>query len=129
TPEYKQLRENLLRAQSEWERSGGKESGDLSATIRVHGRGGQTWQGHVERLEESEVRSVPPALSSKMGGPIAVKQQPGPHGQLIPPTQDYYVWSDIHGPDGAKEPGGGGQGKVPLRPRTGLHWRWSARQA
>jgi putative peptide zinc metalloprotease protein len=128
TPDYNQLRENVRYAREQFNR-GRSKSPELPATLRVHGLGASTWTGHVARLEESELKSVPMALANKAGGPVAVKQQPGPKGQLIPQTQYYLVYIDIHDPEAAKGPGVieagvGAQVKVHLRSETCLTWLW-----
>jgi putative peptide zinc metalloprotease protein len=124
TSDYNQLRENLSRAEREQLRSGGTSAEALKTTLRINGRDASTWKGHVSRLEEAECRSVPLPLSNKAGGPVAVKAQPGRNGALVPQTQHYLVYVDIHDPDNAISPGVRAQVKVHCKRETVLHWAW-----
>src|SRR5207244_3897368 len=127
TPDFNQLRENMRQAASEHKRSDGKKPRYLRATLRVHGLGSSTWPGQVVRLEESEAKSIPIALSSKGGGPVAVKAQPGAGGALIPQAQHYLVYVDImdeSGTTSAVEVGVMAQVKIHCKPETCLRWLW-----
>jgi putative peptide zinc metalloprotease protein len=127
TPDFNQLRENMRRAASDHKRSGGKKPKELQATLRIHGLGSSTWKGQVVRLEESEAKSIPIALSSKGGGPVAVKAQPGAGGALIPQAQHYLVYVDILDEEGttqAVEVGVMAQVKIHCKPETCLRWLW-----
>jgi putative peptide zinc metalloprotease protein len=124
TPDYNQLRENLIRAESLRKREGKEGPARLSATVRVHGLDSSTWSGYLARMEESEARSIPIGLSSKASGPIAVKPQPAKGGALIPQTQHFLVYIDIDDPDRAISPGVLAQVKVHCQPETCLHWLW-----
>jgi putative peptide zinc metalloprotease protein len=105
---------------------GPRPMADLPVTIRVQGRGGETWQGKLTRLPESEAKEVPLALSSRAGGPVAVKAggAPGRQNALVPQAQQFLVYIDIVDPDGAIVPGSMAQVKVHCRPETCLSWLW-----
>jgi len=90
---------------------------DLDVTIRVQGRGSHTWRGRLSLLPEDDAREIPPPLSNRGGGPVAV--QPG---TLKPVTQQYMVAIDILDPDEAIIPGSMGQVKIHCRWRTTAWW-------
>jgi hypothetical protein len=94
---------------------------ELNVTIRVQGRDSKTWKGKLDPLPESDAREVPPQLTSKLGGPLAVKP-PSKAGQYIPQAQVYLVHVHIVNPDGAIEPGSLGQVKVHCRWRSVAWW-------
>src|SRR5205823_3040517 len=74
----------------------------LDVTLRVQGRDAHTWKGRITRLPESDPKGIPLALSSRAGGPVAVKAGAGNNqsGTLTPQTQHYLVYIDILDPDG-----------------------------
>lgn len=96
---------------------------DLPVTLRVQGRDAATWQGRLTQLPESEAREVPLALSSRGGGPVAVKGNTKSNA-LVPQTQHYLVYVDILDSDGAIVPGNMSQVKIYCKPETILHWFW-----
>ena len=49
----------------------------------------------IERLEESEAKFVPLLLSSRAGGPVAVKAPSGKSQGLVPQTQHFLVYIDL----------------------------------
>ena len=65
----------------------------------------------MEPLPESEAHVIPFPLTSKAGGPVAVKAAPnGKTGALEPQTQQFLVYIDIVNPDDAvqvRQHGGG----------------------
>jgi putative peptide zinc metalloprotease protein len=97
---------------------------ELDVTLRIHGRDWHTWKGKIRQVPESEAKEIPLALSSKAGGPVAVKASPGKNGALIPQTQHYLVYIDVVDPDEAIVPGQMAQVKVHCKPETCLHWLW-----
>jgi putative peptide zinc metalloprotease protein len=109
---------SLLRWDSRALEQYGKE---LDVTIRVQGRDSMTWKGHLDPLPEQEAREVPPQLTSKLGGPLAVKP-PSKAGQFVPQGQVYLVHVHFVNPDTAIEPGSLGQVKVHCRWRSGAWW-------
>jgi putative peptide zinc metalloprotease protein len=96
---------------------------DLAVTVRIQGRDSRTWQGRLQRLPESEMKTVPLPLSSKAGGPVPVKAG-GKPDQLIPQTQYYLVVVDILNPDDGIVVGCPAHVKVHCRPETCAHWAW-----
>ncbi len=127
TPDFNQLRENLRRAASDHKRSRGARPRELQATLRVHGLDSDTWSGEVSQLEESEAKTMPIPLSSKGGGPVAVKAQPGPGGALIPQTQHYLVYVDVQASPETMQsihPGVMAQVKIHCKSETCLRWLW-----
>ncbi len=70
----------------------------LQATIRVQGHDSQLWAGRISQLPKQEASTIPPQLSTKLGGPIAVKPS-SKDNQLIPQTQVFLVGIDFEKPD------------------------------
>jgi putative peptide zinc metalloprotease protein len=100
------------------------ENPDLKVTIRVMGRAEQTWQGKVGPLPEQEAKEIPAALSSKLGGPLAVKTTTQPDGAPIPQSQQYLIPVDFLDPDNRICPGTLAQVKVHCRWRSCAWWAW-----
>jgi hypothetical protein len=71
---------------------------ELEVELRVQGHGMQLWQGRVGTLPMSEAKFIPIQLSTKMGGPIAVKPGSSPQ-ELVPQSQVYLVPIGILEPD------------------------------
>jgi putative peptide zinc metalloprotease protein len=94
---------------------------DLDVTIRIQGRGAGRWQGRITLMPESEAKEVPPALTTKYGGPLAFTQGATP-SSFVPISQHYLVGIDIIDPDGAMCPGTLAQVKVHLRWRSCFWW-------
>ena len=83
----------------------------------------RTWRGHVSLLPESADKVVPLAMSSKGGGPLAVKPTSKPDA-LEPHTQVYLVGIDFEAPDRAIVPGSIGQVKIHCEYRSCAWWTW-----
>jgi putative peptide zinc metalloprotease protein len=98
---------------------------DLSVTIRVQGRSWRTWEGKIADMPESEAKEVPPALTTKYGGPLAFKQGANPN-QFVPVSQQYLVGINMVDPDPAVCPGAMAQVKIHCRWRSGAWWAWRA---
>jgi putative peptide zinc metalloprotease protein len=96
---------------------------ELDVTIRVQGRDVKTWKGRLDpnRLPESDAREVPPQLTAKLGGPLAVKP-PSKAGQFVPQSQVYLVRVQFVNPDKAIYPGTLAQVKVHCRWRSTAWW-------
>jgi putative peptide zinc metalloprotease protein len=109
---------SLLREDMEVMKKAGKQ---LDVTMRVQGRDMMTWKGHLEPLPESNAKEVPPQLTSKLGGPLAVKP-PSKAGQYVPQGQVYLVRVQFINPDEAIYPGTLAQVKVHCRYRTAWWW-------
>jgi putative peptide zinc metalloprotease protein len=95
----------------------------MAATIRVHGRGANLWEGYVAELPQSEAKEIPPALSSKGGGPLAVRPSSDPN-HLIPQSQVYLLCVDIKEPDGAIALGTLAHVKIHPEYRSAAWWIW-----
>ncbi len=104
---------------------------ELPVTIRVQGHGPETWKGRLSRLPESEAKEIPLPLSSRGGGPVAVKAS-AQQGHLVPQTQHYLVFIDLIESSGTLTPGSlatvtpgsMAQVKIHCRPETCLNWVW-----
>jgi putative peptide zinc metalloprotease protein len=121
TPDFNRLRENLLAVEADRVQNG--KDNPLYVTLRVHGRDSTTWTGRIARLDESEARTIPLALSNRANGPVAVKAG-GKGNTLVPQTQHYLVYIDIIDPDTAIEVGATAQVKVHCRSEPCVVWAW-----
>jgi hypothetical protein len=71
---------------------------ELDVTIRVQGHDSRRWKGVISQLPKQDSPEIPPQLSTKFGGPIAIK--PGsPQGKMLPQSQVFLVGVDILDPD------------------------------
>ncbi|MBL8799723.1 MAG: hypothetical protein JNM56_37925 [Planctomycetia bacterium] len=113
--DYRLLKEDLAARR--------KANSDLAVTIRVMGRGRKTWEGRITHMPEAEAREVPPALTSKHGGPLAFKAGAQPN-TYAPFSQQYLIGIDILDPDAAISPGTLAQVKIHCRWRTCAWWVW-----
>jgi putative peptide zinc metalloprotease protein len=102
-----------------------KDNKELGVTIRVHGRDANTWKGVLTRtsLPEQEATNLPVGLTTKGGGPLAIKpnQQPGVY---VPQAQVYLITVNFVDPDNAIYPGTLGQVKIHCRWRSCAWWTW-----
>jgi hypothetical protein len=115
----------LIRPGSErGEPEGGRPLADLDVIIRIKGRDNQTWKGKIRQLPESEAKTVPPMLSNRQGGPVAVKATMSNEKQLVPSTQQYLVYVELIDPDESIMPGTAAQVKIYCQPETCVHWVW-----
>jgi putative peptide zinc metalloprotease protein len=115
--DYDLLQENLKKAN--------RTGTSLPVVIRIQGRDIRMWSGHValSYLPQEVAKEIPLALSSKGGGPLAVK--PGAKEEhLLPQSQVYLVPVDIDDPDHAISPGAMAQVKIYLEYRSGAWWAW-----
>jgi hypothetical protein len=97
---------------------------DLGVSLCIHGRDDHTFKGKLETLPESEAKAVPFPLTSKAGGPVAVKAKPSGEGTLLPQTQQYLVYIDVLDPDDAVTDGNMAEVKINCRPETCVQWAW-----
>ncbi len=97
--------------------------GELDVEVLVPGRDFQTWKGKLTYLPESEAKEIPLPLSSRGGGPVAVKAGGNPN-MLIPQTQHYLVYIDLLNTDTAISPGTLVRVKIFCKPETCAHWVW-----
>jgi putative peptide zinc metalloprotease protein len=118
TSDFDLLKENFAKAPK------GKP---LKATIRVQGRDSQLWHGEIHTLPQTDEKTVPFQLTSKGGGPLAVKQTPtGKEGQFIPQNQVYLVSIDFVQPDDFIAIGTAAQVKIYNENRSCAWWAYRA---
>lgn len=122
TSEYNQLVENLNANRREQKRTG--VARELDVVVRIHGLDAGTWPARIDRLDESEARFIPVALSTRGGGPVPVHPPSNRTPGLVPQTQHYLVYIDLPDADPAIAVGAMAQVKIYLRPETCLHWAW-----
>jgi len=113
--DYELVRDNMERR---------KGTIPLPVTIRVQGRAGDTWTGQVSSLPKQEATTIPASLSSKGGGPLAVKPSSDPNHNLVPQAQVYLVGINIDHPDDAIAPGTLAQVKIHCDYRSAAWWTW-----
>jgi putative peptide zinc metalloprotease protein len=103
-----------------------KEKRELEVTIRVQGRDSHTWKGLVTHLPQAEAKEIPIQLSTKGGGPLAVKPTSQNQNHPAPQNQVYLIGVLIKNPDQAISPGCLAQVKIHCRYRTCAWavWRW-----
>jgi putative peptide zinc metalloprotease protein len=87
------------------------------------GRGMKTWTGKVTYLPASEAKTIQPPMSSKLGGPVAVKPSEDPN-HLVPQSQVFLVDVDIDEPDDAIALNTLAQVHIHCRYRSISWWVW-----
>jgi putative peptide zinc metalloprotease protein len=101
-----------------------KEGKELECTLRIHGFAGQLWNGRVSFLPRSADKTVPLQLTTKGGGPLAMKPGSDPNNPE-PQGQVYLVGIDFETqPDRAICPGTLGQAKIHCEYRSCAWWVW-----
>jgi putative peptide zinc metalloprotease protein len=75
-----------------------KPNQPVESTIRVQGHGSKLWQGRISVMPKSAAKTIPIQLSTKMGGPLAVKPGSSPN-ELEPQSQVFLVGIDFLDPD------------------------------
>ena len=95
----------------------------LPVTIRIVGRGMQLYTGKITYLPPSEAKTILPALSSKAGGPVAVKPSEDPN-HLVPQSQVFLVDVDLEDPDSAIALNSLAQVHIHCRYRSIAWWVW-----
>jgi putative peptide zinc metalloprotease protein len=96
---------------------------DLPVTIRVQGFADRTWQGRIDLLQESEAKEVPPQLTTKFGGPLAVRPTQQGGGQ-VPQSQHFLVSINFLQPDVSIHPGTLARVKIHCQWRSCAWWLW-----
>src|ERR1019366_1413243 len=66
--------------------------------IRVQGHDSKTWHGRISTLPKSDSKNIPPQLSTKWGGPVAIKPTSS-QNELVPQAQVFLVGIDFIDPD------------------------------
>jgi multidrug efflux pump subunit AcrA (membrane-fusion protein) len=82
-----------------------KEKRELEVTIRVQGRDSHTWKGLVTHLPQAEAKEIPIQLSTKGGGPLAVKPTSQNQNHPAPQNQVYLIGVTLVDPDSSLCPG------------------------
>jgi putative peptide zinc metalloprotease protein len=113
--------EDLQLLREDLDQPSGKKA--LPASVRFVGRGMKTWTGKVTSLPPSEARTIQPAMSSKLGGPVAVKPSEDPN-HLVPQSQVFLVDVDIDEPDDAIALNTLAQVHIHCRYRSIAWWVW-----
>jgi hypothetical protein len=103
---------------------GQRQFGELDVEVLVPGRDFQTWKGKLTYLPESEAKEIPLPLSSRAGGPVAVKAGGSNPNALVPQTQHYLVYIDLLDTDNAVAPGTLVRVKIFCKPETCARWAW-----
>jgi putative peptide zinc metalloprotease protein len=90
-------------------------------SVLIHGAAGRTWPGAVTSIAQVDAKSIPEALSNRVGGEVATQQDPAtktekPHGQ------HYLVSIYLRGGDAAIQPGVLGRVKIDAESQT-TWWR------
>jgi putative peptide zinc metalloprotease protein len=102
-----------------------KELGDLKVDVRVQGRAELTWHGKITHLPQAEARHIPPQLSSKGGGNVAIKPSSKPDAEgYEPQSQQFLVGVDILDSDDKICPGTMAYVKVHCKWRTAAWYAW-----
>ena len=114
--DYDLLRENWVKL---------RQGEQLAVTIRVQGLENKTWPGIVVDLPEAEAHEIPLTLSTRAGGPLAIKPNSDPK-QLQPQAQVYLVGINFSEFDYAVTPGAMAQVKIHCEYRSCAWycWRW-----
>jgi putative peptide zinc metalloprotease protein len=97
----------------------------LEVDVRIPGRKSETVRGRVLRLPEADAKTVPPSLSNKYGGPLAIKPSNNPN-EIAPQSQQYLVTVELPLPDEAIVPGTLVRVKIHCQWKTGAWWVWHA---
>ncbi len=93
----------------------------IAATVRVQGHDVRTWTGTVGELPNTDEKNIPPQLSTKGGGPIAVKPGSQPN-QLMPQSQVFLVGIDLDESDPNIALGSMAQVKIHCEYRSCAWW-------
>lgn len=96
--------------------------GKLEVSIYVKGRTDNILTAYLTRLPESDAKLVPPGLTQRAGGPLAVKQAGNQGEETVPVAQTYIVEVQVHDPDRTLQPGALVSTKIHCRWRTCAWW-------
>ena len=91
--DYKLLKENM---------AGGKE---LEVAVYVQGRTDKNFTGVIRRLPDSDEKRVPPQLTQRGGGPLAVRPAGEGGQEMVPVSQVYMVDIELTDPELLSNPG------------------------
>jgi putative peptide zinc metalloprotease protein len=96
---------------------------ELDVTIRVNGFTGQTWKGKIAYLPKSADKTVPLQLTTKGGGPLAMRPGTDPNNPE-PQGQVYLIAIDFETTNTPISPGTLGQVKIHCEYRSCAWWAW-----
>jgi len=96
---------------------------DLTVTLRVQGHDKRTWEGTIAELPQSAAKEVPVQLTTRAGGPLAIKPGSRP-GVFEPQAQQYLVAIDVKEPGEAISPGTFAQAKIHCQWHSCGWWTW-----
>jgi putative peptide zinc metalloprotease protein len=108
--DYKLLKEDL------------PAGGELEVSVYVSGRTDHVFKGVIRRLPESDAKQVPPQLTQRGGGPLAVKQSGERGDEVTPVAQVYLVEVELTDPDATVKPGALVSVKIHCQWRSGAWW-------
>jgi len=99
---------------------------DLEVTIRIQGFDRHTWKGRVSHVPLLADQTVPQQLTTKGGGPLAMKPKQDPKNQNPEPIEQVYlIGIDFETPpERSVSPGTLGQVKVHCEYETCAWWSW-----
>ena len=80
-------------------------NGELDAAVYVTGRTDRVYQARVRLLPQADSKQLPPQLTQRGGGPIAVKQSGDEGREATPVAQIYLVDVELLDPDASVRPG------------------------
>jgi putative peptide zinc metalloprotease protein len=115
--EYHLLQSDLAHAQA------GKPPRDLEVTVLIQGSGGHTCSGLLTYLPEADAKEVPAALTTRCGGPLAIKPSANPY-VYVPLSQQWLVGVDFKNQELGRCPGTLAQVKIHCRWKTMAWWTW-----
>jgi putative peptide zinc metalloprotease protein len=96
--------------------------GTLEVSVYIKGRTDHIFKGEIVRLPDSDSKHVPPGLTQRAGGPLAVKQAGEQGEETVPVAQTYVVEVRLLDPDGTIQPGALVNAKIHCQWRTGAWW-------
>jgi putative peptide zinc metalloprotease protein len=98
------------------------QKGELEASVYVTGRTDREYKGRVRLLPQADSKQLPPQLTQRGGGPIAVKQSGDGGQETTPVAQVYLVEVELTDPDASVRPGTLVQVKVYCKWRSAGWW-------
>jgi putative peptide zinc metalloprotease protein len=97
-------------------------NGELEASVYITGRTDHPYRGRVRLLPQADSKQLPPQLTQRGGGPIAVKQSGDDGKETTPVAQVYLVDVELIDPDSSVRPGTLVHVKVYCKWRSGGWW-------
>ncbi len=114
SPDYELVKENYFKATAQK---------PLEATIRIQGHGDKLWAGQISQLPKQDALEIPYELSTKGGGPVAIKPS-SQQGKLLPQSQVFLVGIDLVQPDDSIAIKSLAQVKIHNEYRSCAWWVW-----